>query len=55
MGYLFSVLLESNNALLGGLCVTLIFGGIVNGINPSVASARNNALLTGLQYLSYTR
>ncbi len=55
VGYLFSVLLEANNALLGGLCVTLIFGGIINGINPTVASADGNALMTGLQYLSYTR
>lgn len=55
VGYLFSVLLESNNALLGGLCVTLIFGGIINGINPSVAASEGNVLLTGLQYMSYTR
>ncbi|KXZ52790.1 hypothetical protein GPECTOR_8g178 [Gonium pectorale] len=55
VGYLFSVLLESNNALLGGLSVTLIFGGIINGINPSVASTDGNYLLMGLQWMSYTR
>ncbi len=55
VGYFFSVLLNSNNALLAGLSITLIFGGIINGITPSVASAQGNVLLTALQYLSYTR
>lgn len=55
VGYVFSVMLDSNNALLAGLCVTLVFGGVINGASPSVASAQGNVLLNAMQHMSYSR
>lgn len=56
VGYLFSVLLSPTNALLASLSFTLITGGVINGVSPSVARAKeSNLLVAVLQYISYTR
>lgn len=55
VGYMCSVLFDRVNALMASVTVSLFFGGIINGVNPSLASSSSNLLLKVLLYPSYTR
>lgn len=55
VGYLMSVVFSPTNALLAALTFSLMFGGIVNGVSPTVLDVQGNVLVRALQYASYTR
>ena len=55
LGYLVSIVLPLQNALLGGIAVGLILGGVANGVQPPMHEMQVVNPLYLLDWLSYTR
>jgi hypothetical protein len=42
MGYALSAFMHPNNSLVAGVCVAMILGGFFNGVDPSIASYKED-------------
>jgi hypothetical protein len=55
LGYLVSVAMSPQNALLGGIAVGLILGGMANGVAPAMHELHAPNPVYLLDWISYTR
>lgn len=55
LGVQVSLTVHPNNAMIAGLAVALLLGGVANGVLPSIWQLEATHPLLWLDYLSYTR
>jgi hypothetical protein len=55
LAYLVAMLAAPQSALMGGIALGLLLGGVANGIAPAVHSLQSYNPLLWMNYISYTR